>query len=117
VSNSYDSDNVKDNEKRKFQADELGDVAVNVIDKEAHDKLDAISVAIGGTSTNLRSQILAAPDRLQVIVYLDFGNKNQRVDRIDYSSLSVPGVIARKRFTYSLVGNRYRRDTIVWEIL
>jgi hypothetical protein len=77
VSNAYDSDNVKDNEKRKFQEDELGDVAVNVIDKEAHDKLEAIATAIGAPPTNIRTQILAAEDRDQEITYADFGTKNQ----------------------------------------
>lgn len=117
MSNSFDSDNQRDNEKRKFQADSQGDTAVNVIDKDSHDKLDAIVAALGAPPTNIRSQILAAPDRIQEIVYLDFGTKNQRVDRIDYSSPSIPGVIARKQFTYTLVGNFYRRDTIEWSII
>jgi len=117
MSNSFDSDNQRDNEKRKFQADELGDVAVNVIDKEAHDKLEAIAQAVGAPPTNIRTQILAAEDRNQEITYADFGTKNQRVVQIDYTSDSFPGFIARKTFTYTLIGNFYRRDFITWSII
>lgn len=118
MSNSYDAANTKDNENRKFQADELGDVAVNVIDKEAHDKLAAIATAIGAPPTNVRTQILAAEDRTQEFTFADFGTKNERVTQIDYESpVSYPGVIARKTFLYTLVGNKYRLDNIIWEII
>lgn len=113
----YSSDNQKDNEQRKFQPDSANNVAINVIDKDSHDKLDAIAAAIGAPPTNIRTQILAAPDRVQEITYADFNTRNQRVTQIDYTSGDYPGVIARKNFLYTLVGNAYRLDTIEWEIL
>lgn len=117
MSNEYLSDNTKDNEKRKFQSDSLGDVAVNVIDKDSHAKLDAIVTALGGTPSNIRLQILAAEDREQVILYADFGTKDQRVTQIDYTSATYPGVTARKTFLYTMVGTKYRLDNINWEII
>jgi len=66
---------------------------------------------------NIRQQILAAHDRQQDITYADFGTKNQRVTQIDYTSATFPGIIARKTFSYTLVGVNYRRDSIDWSIL
>jgi len=69
---------------------------------------------------NIRLQILEAKDRQQAITYADFGTKNQRVTGIDYVATSIGtgvGFTARKNFTYSLVGNRYRRDNISWSII
>jgi len=66
---------------------------------------------------NLRQQILATHDRIQAITYADFGTKNQRVTIIDYTSpTAFPGITARKALSYSLVGTRYRRDSIIWSI-
>jgi len=69
---------------------------------------------------NLRNQILAAKDRDQAIAYADFGTKNQRVTQIDYTASSIgsgAGFTARKTLTYTLVGNRYRRDNITWTLV
>lgn len=66
---------------------------------------------------NLRQQILKATDRQQDITYLDFGTKDERVSQIDYVAPSVGIQVARKIFTYTLVGNRYRRDSIDWSII
>jgi hypothetical protein len=69
-----------------------------------------------GFVNNVKNQILAAHDREQEIVYADFGTKNQRVVEIIYTSDTFPLVEAKKTFTYTLVGNRYRRDTITWSV-
>lgn len=66
---------------------------------------------------NLRQQILAAEDRQQDIFYADFGTKNQRITQIDYTSAKIGAVIARKTISYTLVGTRYRRDSIDWSII
>lgn len=66
---------------------------------------------------NVRLQILATHDREQEIEYADFGTKNQRVTKIDYTSPTFPGIVARKEFVYTLVGNRYRRDSILWRLI
>lgn len=69
---------------------------------------------------NLRLQILAAKDRTQAITYADFGTKDQRVTLIDYISPSIgagPGYTARKSLAYTLVGNKYRRDSITWSMV
>jgi hypothetical protein len=63
---------------------------------------------------NRLQQILKAKDRTGTITYADFGTKNQRITQITYTAPSVgtgPGFTAVKTFTYTLVGNRYRRDT------
>jgi hypothetical protein len=63
---------------------------------------------------NRLQQILKAKDRTGTITYADFGNKNQRITQITYTAPSIgtgPGFTAVKTFTYTLVGNKYRRDT------
>lgn len=70
-----------------------------------------------GFVNNVRQQILAAHDRQQAITYADFGTKDQRVTQIDYTSATFPGTIARKVLSYTLVGTKYRRDSINWVIL
>jgi hypothetical protein len=92
-------------------------------------KLDDLSVlnvgTIDGTPTgtpfgyvnNLRQQILTTHDRIQTITYADFGTKNQRVTQIDYNSSTFSGTTARKVITYTLIGNKYRRDSINWVIV
>lgn len=66
---------------------------------------------------NLRQQILAAHDRLQHLTYADFGTPNQRITQVDYTSVTFPGVTARKTLVYTLVGTRYRRDDINWSLV
>jgi hypothetical protein len=66
---------------------------------------------------NLRQQILATHDRTQTITYADFGTKDERITQIDYASVTFPGFTARKTLTYTLVGTKYRRDTINWTIV
>ena len=70
-----------------------------------------------GFINNAKSQILAADDRVQRVTYADFGTKDQRITRIDYTSATFPGITARKAITYTLVGNRYRRDEIDWILI
>lgn len=73
-----------------------------------------------GIVYNRRLQILAAKDRIMIIVYADFGTKDQRIIRTDYTAQSIGtgvGFTARKTITYTLVGTRYRRDTIEWSIV
>ena len=78
----------------------------------------------GGTEfvfvNNVRSQILAAKDRDQVFTYADFGTKNQRITLITYTAPSIgtgAGFTALKTLNYTLVGNRYRRDNIIWSLV
>lgn len=66
---------------------------------------------------NIKEQILRAIDREQDITYADFGTKDQRITEISYISSSVGSQIAKKTITYSLVGNKYRRDSIIWSII
>lgn len=75
------------------------------------------TMSLDEDSLNTKEKILKATDRVQSITYADFGNKNQRVTQIDYSASSVGIQVARKTFTYSLQGTRYRRDSISWSIV
>jgi hypothetical protein len=79
---------------------------------------------VGGTQhvfvNNIRQMILAAHDRDQEITYQDFGTKNQRITQIDYIAPSIgvgAGFTARKTLSYSLIGTRYRRDSITWSLI
>lgn len=79
---------------------------------------------ISGTArpfvNNRRLQILAALDRQQAITTADFGTKDQRITQIDYTAPSIgsgPGYTARKVVSYTLVGTRYRRDSINWVLI
>lgn len=63
---------------------------------------------------NRLQQILKAKDRQGTISYADFGTKNQRIVEIQYLAPSIgagPGFTAKKEFTYTLIGTKYRRDT------
>jgi len=69
---------------------------------------------------NRRQQILSAHDRNAQFTYADFGTKNQRITQIDYTSTTIgsgAGFTARMTLTYTLVGTRYRRDSIYWTLV
>lgn len=70
-----------------------------------------------GFVNNIRQQILATDDRESEIEYADFGTKDQRITKISYTSPTFPGVTLEKQLTYTLVGNRYRRDSINWVVV
>lgn len=86
-------------------------------------------VAIAGTENGLatgtirhfvnnrRLQILSAHDRQQVITYADFGTKDERVISITYTSPTFAGISATKTIAYTLIGNKYRRDSISWSVV
>lgn len=116
----------------KATVDGLGQLSV--ADAASHAFLSAIvgflntnpsKLAIGtedGTLTGVQrvfvnnrvQQILAAKDRNGTISYADFGTKDQRITQITYTAPSIGvgvGFTAQKNFTYTLIGNRYRRDT------
>jgi hypothetical protein len=66
---------------------------------------------------NRRQQILAAHDRIETYTYADFGTKNQRIVRVDYTSATFPGITVRRDFNYILDGNRYRRTDSPWTVI
>lgn len=66
---------------------------------------------------NQKQQVLAAQDREEDYTYADFGTKDQRITRVEYSSSVFPGITVRRDFSYSLVGTRYRRDSSNWSII
>ena len=66
---------------------------------------------------NLRQQVLASHDRLESYTYADFGTKDQRITRVDYTSSTFPGVTVRRDFNYVLDGSRYRRTNSPWSIV
>jgi hypothetical protein len=77
-----------------------------------------LSVTIKDNTDNIRTSILAAPDREQSITTLDFGTINERVTQIDYSSSTVyPSNVARKTINYVLDSGFYKRTDIVWSII
>jgi len=76
---------------------------------------------IGGVQrvfvNNLKEQILSTHDRNAAFSYLDFGTKNQRVEKIEYTSSTIPGYTIRRSFSYTLVGTKYRRDSENWSVI
>jgi len=81
--------------------------------------------SIDGTKTgakygfvyNLRQQILDSHNRVASYTYADFGTKDERVTQINYTSSTFPGVTVQRVFSYTLVSNKYRRDSETWSIV
>jgi hypothetical protein len=70
-----------------------------------------------GLVYNLRQQVLASHDRIDTYTYADFGTKNQRITRVDYTSATFSSITVRREFNYVLDGNRYRRTTSPWTVV
>ena len=70
-----------------------------------------------GLVYNQKEQILASHDKIVSYTYADFGTKNERIIRIDYTSPTFTGVTARRDFSYTLLSSQYRLDTEVWYIV
>lgn len=66
---------------------------------------------------NERQQVLEAHDRIDTYTYADFGTKNQRIIRVDYTSATFPGIVVRRDFNYVLDGNKYKRTNSPWTIV
>ena len=81
-----------------------------------------ISGTVDGTDTgtertfvnNRRNQLLSAHDLVAAYAWLDFGNKDERIASIVYTSATFSGVTVTRTFTYSLVGTKYRLDLETW---
>ena len=104
----------------------IGDVKVD-LDGFSNADPDSVQItgSIDGTKTgakfgivyNRKQQILAAHDRIETYTYADFGTKNQRIVRVDYTSATFPGITVRRDFNYILDGNRYRRTDSPWTVI
>lgn len=70
-----------------------------------------------GFVNNLRLQILASHDRIETYTYFDFGTKNQRVSKVEYTSVTFSGFTVERVFNYVLDSGRYRRTTVNWNII
>lgn len=66
---------------------------------------------------NQRLQVLASHDREENYTYADFGTKNQRITRVEYSSATFPGIVVRRDFNYILDSGRYKLLDSVWSIV
>lgn len=123
------SPNTKDREHDKFQENpgDLGTdvrVVIKAIDSGSITILgDSItSGTVDGTDTgtertfvnNRKNQLLAAHDLALAYTWLDFGNKDERVSSIVYTSATFVGVTVTRTFAYSLVGTKYRLDSELW---
>lgn len=100
------------------------DVNLNAFTSPTPDSVMTVG-AIDGTQTgtkyglvyNIRQQILASHDRDEQYTYADFGTKNQRITRVEYTSSTFPGFTVRRDFNYTLVSGSYRRDDSVWSVV
>jgi hypothetical protein len=81
----------------------------------------SIDGTIGGTKYNfvynLRQQILATHDRQENYTYADFGTKDQRITRVDYTSATFPGITIRRDLNYTLTSGKYKRTDTVWTVV
>lgn len=66
---------------------------------------------------NQRLQVLASKDRQETYTYLDFGTKDQRISRVEYTSPTFSGITVRRDFNYVLDSNKYKPTTTVWSIV
>ncbi len=60
---------------------------------------------------NYRQQVMSSHDLVPTYVWLDFGNKNERISTITYTSATFPGVTVVQTYNYTLVGGAYRLDS------
>jgi hypothetical protein len=80
--------------------------------------VDPIDVNVLSEPDNIKTAILKAEDRDQVITYADFATIDERITQIDYFSPTVfSSNIARKTISYVLDSGRYRRTNITWSII
>lgn len=70
-----------------------------------------------GVVYNQRQQVLDSHDRLETYTYADFGTKNERITRIDYTSATFSGITVRRDFNYVLDSGSYRPTTSPWSIV
>ncbi|MFO0203776.1 MAG: hypothetical protein ACK528_11675 [Alphaproteobacteria bacterium] len=63
----------------------------------------------------ITEKILMAKDKVVNYTYLDFGNCDERVSVIEYSS-EIVGSTLQRTFNYTLVSGKYRLDEEVWEV-
>lgn len=113
---------IQDREYEKFFVNEDGEVAVRT---SSSGGTFLIQGSEDGTSSgtkynfvyNVKQQILASHDRLETYTYADFGTKNQRITRIDYTSATFPAKIVRRDFNYVLDGVSYRLTTSPWSVI
>lgn len=68
---------------------------------------------------NLRKMVTGAHDSTPVISWLDItSKKDRRVDKIEWTSPTFPGVTVRKQFSYTFAGGEYVPTTTgVWSIV
>ncbi len=109
-------------------ASDIGPLEVNVeLNAFTNTNPDNVQLvgSIDGTATgakygivnNLRLQILDSHDRIASFTYADFGTKNQRITQINYTSATFSGTTVQRTFSYTLVGNNYRRDNEIWTLV
>ena len=102
----------------------VANVELNAFTNTNPDNVQLVG-SINGTATgtkygivnNLRLQILDAHDRVANFIYADFGTKNQRIIQVNYISATFLGTTVQRVFSYTLVGNNYRRDNETWTIV
>lgn len=95
-----------DREYDKFTDDGSGNTAVRVVG----------NLTVG--QDNDRTKVLNSNDLISAYTWLDFGTKNERVDKIDYTSATqLPGQTVRRQFAYSLVSGKYRLNSETWSIV
>jgi hypothetical protein len=80
-------------------------------------QLDLVGAG-GGSVPSLKDLILNAPDRTEVITYLDQNTCTQRISQIEYQAASVsPTASATKVFSYSSISFEYVISGVNWTVV
>lgn len=119
------SDNKNNREFDKYRQTLSGDTAVAFVLEDFSGGISFDQIISGTTDgtlsgtertfvNNKKAQVLAAHDLSVAYTWLDFGNKNERVSTIIYTSATFVGVIITRTFSYTLTGGKYRLDTEAW---
>jgi hypothetical protein len=93
-------ENILDRERDKFRdSNGLSKIAVIL---EQTDPIPAEIVE------SVFTEIIKSSDRQRFFTFFDAGNKNERIEKIEYKSPSThPGLAAIEIFTYNFINNNY----------
>lgn len=77
-----------------------------------------LDLVTAGEQESLKDIILNAPDRTEVISYLEQNTCTQRISQIEYQAASVsPTASATKVFTYSSISFEYVISGVTWTVV
>ena len=89
----------------------------------AFDKVSSITYLDTGlksqriNTVTCTSALYPGSDVVKTVFYLDAGNVNQRIEKVEYAGAIFGSDTLTKTFSYSLVGNKYKVDSMTWSLV